>query len=129
MQSLFSEFANLCTTCNAVSFYTTGFESFSAFILDCWSIINFIVNDDILNLRLLWLDSGARHFLCDAHFSSYMYAFRLDQQKCFKCSHIVKFPLEQVRFIPYRIDVTCAPFSVLIMLYLSIIFRIDDYLT
>ena len=119
----------LLTSCNAVTFYTTGFESFSVFILYCWSIINFIVNDDILNLWLLWLDSGGRHSLCDAHFSSYTYAFRLDQQKWFKCSHIVKFLLEQVRFIPYRVDVTCAPFLVLIMLWLSIIFRFDDYLT
>ena len=59
--------------CNVVTFYTTGFESFSVFILDCWSIINFIVNDDILDLRWLWLGSGARHSLCDAHLSSYMY--------------------------------------------------------
>ena len=27
---------------------TTGFESFSMIILDCWSIINSIVNDDVL---------------------------------------------------------------------------------
>ena len=71
-------------TCNAAMVRTTGFESFSMFILDCWSIINFIVNDDILNLRLLWLGSGARHSLCVAHFSSYMLAFWLDQQNCFK---------------------------------------------
>ena len=65
-------------TCNAVTFYTTGFESFSVFILDCWSIINFIVNDDILDLR--WLGNGARHSLCDANLSSYTSAFRSDQQ-------------------------------------------------
>ena len=70
--------------CNAAMVLTTGFESFSIFILDCWSIINSIVNDDILNLRLLWLGSGARHSLCVAHFSSYTLAFWLDQQNCFK---------------------------------------------
>ena len=70
--------------CNAAMVRTTGFESFSMFILVCWSIINSIVNDDILNLRLLWLGSGARHSLCVAHFSSYTLTFWLDQQNCFK---------------------------------------------
>ena len=70
--------------CNAAMVRTTGFESFSIFILDCWSIINSIVNDDILNLCLLWLCSGARHSLCVEHFSSYTLAFWLDQQNCFK---------------------------------------------
>ena len=66
---------------------TIGLESFSIFILDCWSIINSIVNDDILNLRWLWLCSGARRLHCLAHFSGYTLAFWLDQQKCFKWSH------------------------------------------
>ena len=65
--------------CNAVTFYTTGFEAVSVFFLDCWSIINFIVDDDILDLRWLWLGNGARHSLCDAHLSSYTSSFRSDQ--------------------------------------------------
>ena len=67
------------TNCNAVTFYTTGFESFSIFILDCWSIINLIFDDNILDLRWLWLGSGARHSLCDPHLSSYTSSFRSDQ--------------------------------------------------
>ena len=42
-------------------------KPFSIFILVCWSIINFIVDDDILDLWWLWLGSGARHSsLCRA---------------------------------------------------------------
>ena len=39
----------------------------------------------------------------------------------------VKLLLEQVRPTPYRVDVICAPFSVVNYALLFMIFRFDDY--
>ena len=41
-------FADVYSYCNAVMYYTTGFGAVSIFILDCWNMINFIVDDDIV---------------------------------------------------------------------------------
>ena len=103
-------------------------KPFSIFILVCWSIIN-IVDDNILDPQWLWLGNGARHpSFCRALLKTRV-TFSIRSSLVFQVVTLFsEFSLEQVRCILNRIDVTCAPFLVLIMLWLIIIScRIDDY--
>ena len=90
---------------------------FSLFILVCWSIINFIIDDDILDLRWLWLGNGAWHSsLCRALLKLRV-ILSIRSSLVFQVVTLFsEFSLEQVRCILNRVDVTCAPFSILIML-------------
>ena len=104
-------------------------KPFSIFILVCQSIINFIVDDDILDLRWLWLGNGARHpSLCGALLKTRV-TFSIRSSLVFQVVTLFsEFSLEQVHCILNRVDVTCAPFSILIMLWLTVIScGIDDY--